>query len=72
MSRIVDIRHGRIATACAHPVGCEAEAAMVGASAADRHAAEIILFPRIHRSYEGRPRKRLTRRFETRRIVSAE
>jgi hypothetical protein len=72
MSRIVDIRHGRVAMACVHPVGCEAETVIECASAAIPHVAEIILFPRIHRSYEGRPRKRVTRRFDARRLVAAE
>lgn len=71
MSRIVDIRHGRIAAACAHQVGCEGEAP-ASLPAAEDGGAEIILFPRLHRSYEGRARKRLTRRFHPARIVAAE
>lgn len=72
MSRIVDIRHGRIAAACAHQVGCEGEITASPLPATEDGGAEIILFPRLHRSYEGRARKRLTRRFHPARIVAAE
>ena len=61
MSRIVHIRHERIAVACAHPEGCEAEAAHAPYPR-PQQSAEIILFPMIHRG--SRPRKRLTRRFQ--------
>ena len=66
MSRIVDIRHGRIAAACAHAVACAAETAEAPRLAQKQCEAEIILFPRVHRSYAERPRKRVTRRFQAR------
>lgn len=72
MSRIVDIRHGRIAAACAHPAGCEGELADMPALGAGQGGAEIILFPMLHRSFAGRPRKRVTRRFRLRLIRAAE
>jgi hypothetical protein len=65
MSRIVDIRHGRIAAVCAQ-AACEDQFPDMPAYATARDGAEIILFPRLHRSYAGRPRKRVTRRFQPR------
>jgi hypothetical protein len=67
MSRIVDLRPGRIAAACARRIeAAGAEAATPPPAALVPGGAEIILFPKILPSRLNRPRKRLTRRFTLR------
>jgi len=60
MSRIVDLRHERIAAACAQPIEIGGEETRAPACS---QSAEIILFPLVARTWRKRPRKRLTRRF---------
>jgi hypothetical protein len=67
MSRIVDLRPGRIATACARQIEpADAEAASPPDAALMPGGAEIILFPKLLPSRLNRPPKRLTRRFTLR------
>jgi hypothetical protein len=67
MSRIVDLRPGRIATACARQIEpADAEALPAPHAALAPGGAEIILFPKILPARLNRPRKRLTRRFTLR------
>ncbi len=67
MSTIVDLRHGRIGTACARCSDPAGEDAGPAPGAADGLAgAEIILFPKFRQSQLTRQRKRLSRRFARR------
>jgi hypothetical protein len=64
VSMIVDLRPGRIGSACARQIDpADGEAFSAPPAGTAEESAEIILFPKVHRARTGRPRKRLTRRF---------
>jgi hypothetical protein len=71
MSRIVDLRHERIAAACVQRIeDGERPAHWQPSVATPSEGAEIILFPLVSRKWLKRPRKRLTRRLALKKAPS--